>query len=79
MYAALTKQMQSNELLLLMPVDPFTGLSYQGIVQKLRSFKSPQWQATPTMGPIVAFIRLSNPFMVTWIIPLEALGLMMII
>ncbi|KAJ9205085.1 hypothetical protein DTO164E3_1708 [Paecilomyces variotii] len=43
MYGALTKQMQSNGLLSPVPVAPFLNLNYEGLVWKLRSFKSPQW------------------------------------
>ncbi|KAJ5465264.1 uncharacterized protein N7458_000950, partial [Penicillium daleae] len=65
MYGALTKQMQSNELLSPMPVTPFTGLSYQGLAQKVRSFKSPQWRSSspgyPSYGPHSCFHSTFEP------------------
>ncbi|OKL63247.1 hypothetical protein UA08_01841 [Talaromyces atroroseus] len=43
MYGALTKQMQSNDLLSPRPVTPFPGVSYKQLVQKVSGFRSPQW------------------------------------
>lgn len=43
MYGALTKQMQSNNLLSPIPTVPFLNLNYKQLVEKLLSFESPQW------------------------------------
>lgn len=43
MYGALTKQMQSNALLLPRPVAPFLTWNYKKLVKTVLSFQSPQW------------------------------------
>ncbi|KUL89260.1 hypothetical protein ZTR_03716 [Talaromyces verruculosus] len=43
MYGALTKQMKSTALLAPRPFRPFRGLNYNQLVQKVRSFTSPEW------------------------------------
>ncbi|CRG92731.1 hypothetical protein PISL3812_09797 [Talaromyces islandicus] len=45
MYGALTKEMQSNDLLSPLPTSPFPGKNYQQLAQKVSKFKSPQWTA----------------------------------
>ncbi|PYI12642.1 hypothetical protein BO78DRAFT_402522 [Aspergillus sclerotiicarbonarius CBS 121057] len=47
MYGALTKQMQSCNLLSPRPAAPFPNLKYKCLVQQVLSFKSPQWR-TPS-------------------------------
>ncbi|EDN09148.1 predicted protein [Histoplasma mississippiense (nom. inval.)] len=48
MYGALTLEMQSNELYSPKPEAPFPGLSYNGLVQRVLSFKSPKWYRSPS-------------------------------
>lgn len=43
MYGALSKHMQSTGLLSPKPMAPFLRMNYNQLVQKVRSFKSPQW------------------------------------
>ena len=43
MYGALSKHMQSTGLLSPKPMVPFLGMNYNQLVQKVLSFKSPQW------------------------------------
>jgi hypothetical protein len=43
MYGALSKQMQSDALLSPRPAAPYPSLTYKSLVQRVSSFKSPQW------------------------------------
>jgi hypothetical protein len=43
MYGALTKEMHSNTLFSRRLAAPFPYLSYRSLVQKMLSFKSPEW------------------------------------
>lgn len=43
MYGALSKNMQSTGLLSPKPITPFLRMSYNQLVQKVSSFKSPTW------------------------------------
>lgn len=43
MYGALSKQMQSDALLSPRPAAPYPGLTYKSLVQRVSSFKSPEW------------------------------------
>ncbi|KAL3456036.1 hypothetical protein BJX64DRAFT_52791 [Aspergillus heterothallicus] len=43
MYGALTKEMRSANLLSPKPVAPYDKISYEGLVKKLKAFKSPSW------------------------------------